>query len=179
MENFWRGLSQPKDQVSAIPPEGYGDRFFRFIAGHVKSPEEAAREKATRENSATAEGLTDRPGNDVLERTREEAERTERYGTNESDRPNRGLSTVRSSSAERTGGASGAILPVVEEAGEGSSARTRSHRDSSSDNGRTSGYVDSVTDRRASRETGEEVFSHDKTRSMPEDMAIRVARISS
>lgn len=173
MENFWRGLSQPKDQVSAIPPEGYGDRFFRFISEHVKSPEEAAREKATRENSAGAEGLT---GNEVLDRAREEAER---HGANESDRPNRGLSTIRSPSAERTGGASGAILPVVEEAGEGSSARTRSHRDSSSDNGRTSGYVDSVTDRRASRETGEEVFSHDKTRSMPEDMAIRVARVSS
>lgn len=171
MENFWRGLSQPKDQVSAIPPEGYGDRFFRFISEHVKSPEEAAREKATRENSAVAEGLADRSGNDILERSREE-------GT-ESDRLNRGLSTIRSPSAERTGGASGAILPVVEEAGEGSSARTRSHRDSSSDNGRTSGYVDSVTDRRASRETGEEVFTHEKTRSMPEDMAIRVARVSS
>lgn len=171
MENFWRGLSQPKDQVSAIPPEGYGDRFFRFISGHVKSPEEAAREKATRENSA-AEGLT---GNEVLDRAREVAGVTERHGANESDRPNRGLSTVRSPSVDRTG----AILPVVEEAGEGSSARTRSHRDSSSDNGRTSGYVDSVTDRRASRETGEEVFSHDKTRSMPEDMAIRVARVSS
>lgn len=173
MENFWRGLSQPKDQVSAIPPEGYGDRFFRFISEHVKSPEEAARERATRENSAGAEGLS---GNEILDRAREEAERTERHGANESDRPNRGLSTIRSPSTDRTGGA---ILPVVEEAGEGSSARTRSHRDSSSDNGRTSGYVDSVTDRRASRETGEEVFSHDKTRSMPEDMAIRVARVSS
>lgn len=171
MENFWRGLSQPKDQVSAIPPEGYGDRFFRFISEHVKSTEEAAREKATRENSA--EGLADRSGNDILERSREEVERTE------GDRLNRGLSTIRSPSAERTGGVSGAILPVVEEAGEGSSARTRSHRDSSSDNGRTSGYVDSVTDRRASRETGEEVFTHEKTRSMPEDMAIRVARVSS
>lgn len=169
MENFWRGLSQPKDQVSAIPPEGYGDRFFRFISEHVKSPEEAAREKATRGNSA--EGLADRSGNNILERTRGEADEGERHS--------RGLSTVRSPSAERTGGTSGAILPVVEEAGEGSSARTRSHRDSSSDNGRTSGYVDSVTDRRASRETGEEVFSHDKTRSMPEDMAIRVARVSS
>lgn len=140
----------------------------------MKSPEEAAREKATRGNSA--EGLADQSGNTVLERTREEAER---HGANESERLNRGLSTVRSPSAERTGGTSGAILPVVEEAGEGSSARTRSHRDSSSDNGRTSGYVDSVTDRRASRETGEEVFSHEKTRSMPEDMAIRVARVSS
>lgn len=173
MENFWRGLSQPKDQVSAIPPEGYGDRFFRFISEHVKSPEEAAREKATRESSA--EGLADQSGNIILG-AREEAER---HGANENERPGRSLSTVRSPSAERTGGTSGAILPVVEEAGEGSSARTRSHRDSSSDNGRTSGYVDSVTDRRASRETGEEVFSHEKTRSMPEDMAIRVARVSS
>lgn len=181
MEHFWRGLSQPKDQVSAIPPDGYGERFFRFISGHVKSPEEAARDKVARD-AAAAEGLTSAPSdNDILERAREEAERTERHGANESDRPNRGISTIRSPSVERTGGASGAVLPVVEEAGEGGSMGTlsRSHRDSSSDNGRHSGYVDSVTDRRASRETGEEVFSHGKARAMPEDMAIRVARVSS
>lgn len=147
----------------------------------MKSPEEAIREKATRESAAAAEGLASGPSDDILERAREEAQRTERNGANESERPNRGISTVRSPSAERTGGTSGAVLPIVEEAGEGSSMGTlnHSHRDSSSDNGRHSGYVDSVTDRRASRETGEEVFSHSKARAMPEDMAIRVERVSS
>lgn len=145
----------------------------------MKSPEEAARDKAARE-SAAAEGLVSDPSeNDVLERARAQADRTSRHGANEGDRPNRSLGAVRSPSAERTAGASGAVLPIVEEAGEGGSSRTRSHRDSSSDNGRTSGYVDSVTDRRASRETGEEVFPHGKARAMPEDMAIRVARVSS
>ncbi|KAH0609396.1 uncharacterized protein H6S33_012882 [Morchella sextelata] len=172
LEHFWRGLSNPKDQVSAIPPDGYGDRFFKFISGHVKSQEEAARDKAARENAATTEGVVSEPSqNDVLERARER-------GTSEGDRPNRTLGAVRSPSAERTAGTSGTVLPVVEEAGEGGSSRSRSHRDSSSDNGR-SGYVDSVTDRRASRETGEEVFSHGKARAMPEDMAIRVERVSS
>lgn len=145
----------------------------------MKSPEEAARDKAAREGATTAEAVVSDPSdNDILEKARAQADRSVKHGANETDKPNRSIGAVRSPSAERTAGAAGAILPVVEEAGEGSSlgARTRSHRDSSSDNGR---YVDSVTDRRASRETGEEVFSHDKTRSMPEDMAIRVARVSS
>jgi 1-phosphatidylinositol-4-phosphate 5-kinase len=55
LEHFWRGLSHPKDQVSAIPPHGYGDRFFNFISSIVKSPEEAARDKERRNQAAIAD----------------------------------------------------------------------------------------------------------------------------
>jgi 1-phosphatidylinositol-4-phosphate 5-kinase len=154
MEHFWRGLSNPKDQVSAVPPQGYGDRFFKFISGLVKSPEEAARDKEARER-ANAEGISAKAtDNDVVDRARAQAEVS---GGNEGDRPTKSLGAVGSPSAERTGGAAGAVLPVVEEAGEGSStgARSRSQTASLSDNGRQSECFDSVADRRASRSSRE------------------------
>ncbi|PWW80543.1 SAICAR synthase-like protein [Tuber magnatum] len=200
-EHFWRGLSNPKDQVSAIPPQGYGDRFFKFISGLVKSPEEAARDREMREK-VNAEAVPAQSENSVVDRTRHRAEGT---GANEVDQPARGLGTVRSPSAERTGAAAGAVLPVVEEAGEGGStgARSRSRNGSVSDGGRHSGYFASVTDRRpreiasssspvASGEpplqldngtalhqplnlqTGSIVQKHEQ-----DDFAIRVARVSS
>ncbi|KAG0136074.1 hypothetical protein HOY82DRAFT_479344 [Tuber indicum] len=201
-EHFWRGLSNPKDQVSAIPPQGYGDRFFKFISGLVKSPEEAARDREMREK-ANAEAVPARSESDAVDGSRNRAERA---GAGERDVPARSLGTVRSPSAERAGGAAGAVLPVVEEAGEGGStgARSRSRNGSVSDGGRHSGYFDSVTDRRPSREiasssspaasrkpqpqldngttlrqplnlqTGSIVQKHEQ-----DDFAIRVARVSS
>lgn len=169
----------------------------------VKSPEQAARDRETREK-ANAEAVPAQSENDVAAGARNQAERV---GVNEGDRPTRNLGTVRSPSAERTGGAAGAVLPVVEEAGEGGStgARSRSRNGSVSDGGRHSGYVDSVTDRRPSREiasssssplasgkprqqldngtalhqslnlqTGSIVQKHEQ-----DDFAIRVARVSS
>lgn len=123
MEHFWRGLSNDKDKVSAIPPYSYGDRFFNFIRGLVKSPEEAAREKQNKETQA-AEGsvqANEAIGSDVRTST-------------EDAHPHRSMGTVRSPSAERTGGAAGTILPVVEEVGEGSSSgRSGNHSSSGTD----------------------------------------------
>lgn len=150
MEHFWRGLSNPKDQVSAVPPQSYGDRFFKFISGLVKSPEEAVREKEARE-TANAEGLpAPAAGSGVVDRAHAQPEIS---SGNEVDRSSRGLSAIRSPSAERAAAGAGAVLPVVEEAGEGSSmgARSRSQTASLSDNGRQSELYDSVTDRRASQ----------------------------
>lgn len=169
----------------------------------VKSPEEAARDRETREK-VNAETVPAQPENDVVAGARNQAERV---GVNEGDRPARTLGTVRSPSAERTGGVAGPVLPVVEEAGEGGStgARSRSRNGSVSD-GRHSGYVDSVTDRRPSREVASSSSSSPlasgKPRPQPDnraalhqslnlqtgsivqkheqdDFAIRVARVSS
>ena len=57
VEHFWRGLSNDKEKVSAIPPFNYGDRFFNFIRDLVKSPEEAAREKESKAAEATREAM--------------------------------------------------------------------------------------------------------------------------
>ncbi|KAI4798312.1 SAICAR synthase-like protein, partial [Aureobasidium sp. EXF-8846] len=45
LEHFWKGLSSPESQISAIPPERYGDRFIRFISGVTKTRERAEAEK--------------------------------------------------------------------------------------------------------------------------------------
>ncbi|KAF1352297.1 hypothetical protein BDV97DRAFT_293346, partial [Delphinella strobiligena] len=44
-EHFWKGMSAPEAQISAIPPERYGDRFIKFISGITKTRERAEYEK--------------------------------------------------------------------------------------------------------------------------------------
>ncbi|KAB8258198.1 hypothetical protein BDV32DRAFT_72957 [Aspergillus pseudonomiae] len=45
LEHFFKGLSHDRHQISPVPPEGYGDRFVKFIKGITMSKEEAAAEK--------------------------------------------------------------------------------------------------------------------------------------
>ncbi|KAK7736664.1 Phosphatidylinositol-4-phosphate 5-kinase [Cytospora paraplurivora] len=51
IEHFWKGLSHDRTQISALPPEQYGDRFLNFMSGITMSPEEAAREAEERKNA--------------------------------------------------------------------------------------------------------------------------------
>ncbi|SPO07588.1 related to phosphatidylinositol-4-phosphate 5-kinase [Cephalotrichum gorgonifer] len=53
IEHFWKGLSHDKTQISALPPDQYGDRFLRFVSDNTMSAEEAARRQA--EEAARAE----------------------------------------------------------------------------------------------------------------------------
>ncbi|KOS18223.1 Phosphatidylinositol 4-phosphate 5-kinase its3 [Escovopsis weberi] len=43
-EHFWKGLSNDKSKISALPPDQYGDRFYDFIQNITMSAEEAQRE---------------------------------------------------------------------------------------------------------------------------------------
>ncbi|KAH9905765.1 SAICAR synthase-like protein [Xylariomycetidae sp. FL2044] len=54
IENFWKGLSNDRSQISALPPEEYGDRFIKFMSGITMSPEEAERDARDREAAAAA-----------------------------------------------------------------------------------------------------------------------------
>ena len=64
-----------------------------------------------------------------MQRNENEALKSEKRGEHESDRPDpRMITTLRSPSAERTGGLQGQTLPVVEEMGEASSTGGRSGR---------------------------------------------------
>lgn len=49
IEHFWKGLSHDKTQISALPPEQYGERFYRFVKGVTMSAEEAKRKEQERE----------------------------------------------------------------------------------------------------------------------------------
>jgi len=141
MEHFIKGLANTESQISAIPPERYGDRFVKFISGVTKTKEAADREKRNEAANAAADPIisginqsaseqhaTDR----VLEKAEHQAERSRQRGRSEKDVPQRDMKAVRSPSAER--GEMGMTLPVVEEAGESSSVGGRSNRSASDGN---------------------------------------------
>ncbi|KJR83497.1 1-phosphatidylinositol-4-phosphate 5-kinase [Sporothrix schenckii 1099-18] len=55
IEHFWKGLSNDATQISALPPQEYGDRFLKFMSGITMSPEDAAREAQDRGKAAGAD----------------------------------------------------------------------------------------------------------------------------
>ncbi|KAK3941287.1 SAICAR synthase-like protein [Diplogelasinospora grovesii] len=67
LEHFWKGLSSDRHQISALPPQEYGERFINFISGLTMSAEEAhrlAQEKdAAMAAEAAAEEERQRAGN--------------------------------------------------------------------------------------------------------------------
>ncbi|KAF2085342.1 SAICAR synthase-like protein [Saccharata proteae CBS 121410] len=130
-EHFFKGLMNTESQISAIPPERYGDRFVRFISGITKTRERAEQEKAEKvlnDPQLTGVNLQQTATSDVIEKAEHEAEKTIRKGASEDDVPDRAIAAVRSPSIERGKDTGGAILPIVEEAGESSSVGGRSGR---------------------------------------------------
>ncbi len=138
MEHFIKGIANTESQISAIPPERYGDRFIKFISGVTKTKEAADREKmeeaANNLNELSLDGVnanalqrssTDR----VMEKAEHQADRSRRQGHGEENVPTLHMRAVRSPSAER--GEIGTTLPVVEEAGESSSVGGHSNRSAS------------------------------------------------
>ncbi|KAK6540336.1 Phosphatidylinositol-4-phosphate 5-kinase [Orbilia ellipsospora] len=111
-EHFWKGLSQDKTEISAVPPQAYGDRFFRYIS-KIISPA-----------SATDRGI---PPAGAPVGNNNPSDETERGPSLEPGVPDRVLTTLSSPSSERP---NQMILPVVEEVGEGSTGRSRSRSDS-------------------------------------------------
>ncbi|KAL2260438.1 hypothetical protein VTK26DRAFT_5535 [Humicola hyalothermophila] len=55
IEHFWKGLSSDRSQISALPPQEYGERFINFISGVTMSQEEAARAAQERDAALAAE----------------------------------------------------------------------------------------------------------------------------
>lgn len=58
IEHFWKGLSHDRTQISALPPEQYGDRFLSFMEGITVSREEADRMEKEKQRQA-AESTTE------------------------------------------------------------------------------------------------------------------------
>ncbi|KAI4747223.1 SAICAR synthase-like protein [Aureobasidium sp. EXF-12298] len=147
-EHFFKGLSSPESQISAIPPERYGDRFIRFISGITKSRERAEAEKeqvleqgSDRLNQAihNIEGTLNDPqlsgvnilrssdhnpaGTDkVMRKAEKQAEKSRHRGANEDDIPDRAIGAVRSPHAEND---NMITLPVIGEAAENGSPSSR------------------------------------------------------
>ncbi|KAE8871582.1 hypothetical protein PTNB73_03041 [Pyrenophora teres f. teres] len=128
MEHFIKGIANTESQISAIPPERYGDRFIKFISAVTKTREAAEREKreeATNDlNNLSLDGA-----DNVIQKAEHQADRSRKHGHTEENVPNLHMRAVRSPSAER--GEIGTTLPVVEEAGESSSVGGHSNRSAS------------------------------------------------
>ena len=126
---MWKGMSHNKTQISPIPPEGYGNRFVKFITGLTMTKEEVEREhRSTDQTDGSIHtdrqpsfSLSRQSTDKVIQRAEKQAQKTEKQGASEDSRRDRTLSALRSSSAERSSGLAGATLPVVEEAGEAGS----------------------------------------------------------
>ena len=128
-------MSAPKNQISPIPPEPYGDRFVKFISGLTKTKEEVEREAQASEQlnnsfdsthavtntEPIGKSTTRRSTERVIEKAEKQARKSEERGAVEDDRRDRTISAVRSPSADRSNGIAGQTLPVVEEDGEANS----------------------------------------------------------
>ena len=122
-------MSNNKSQISPIPPEGYGDRFVKFITGITKPREEVERERpVTQHGPCTPEDQSNAPIQSMSTDTvMAEAERqAEKSGSSKGETPSRTLSAARSPSAERGEKATGTTLPILEEVGESGSTGGRS-----------------------------------------------------
>ncbi|KAL2860189.1 hypothetical protein BJX68DRAFT_224442 [Aspergillus pseudodeflectus] len=105
IEHFVKGLTHDRTQISPIPPESYGDRFIAFIKRITMSKEEAQR---CRESQAT-----------------------EQAGPCEQSAPQPGHESAASAPSQQPAGVCGpgpSTLPIVDEAGEGSSVGGHSQR---------------------------------------------------
>lgn len=142
IEHFWKGLSNDRTQISALPPEQYGDRFYNFVEGITMSEEEAHREAQRRDEEMVAQqgasrrrsghGIPPMPSHqppdppigplspearETVERATREALRTETKGISERDVPERIIKAT-SPSETRDSMQHDSILPIVEEDGE-------------------------------------------------------------
>ncbi|OTA88390.1 hypothetical protein M434DRAFT_47115, partial [Hypoxylon sp. CO27-5] len=118
IEHFWKGLSHDRSQISALPPDEYGDRFIKFMSGITMSPEEAARDAHDRMRSPNSP-----EPNPVIEKALKKATKKEKDVAKEEQVPERKITTAVSPGSRAN---SHAVLPVVEETAEAGSVGGRS-----------------------------------------------------
>lgn len=56
LETFLKGLHYSREKLSAVPPVEYGERFFKFIASIVKTPEQVRMMNAAATSARTNRG---------------------------------------------------------------------------------------------------------------------------
>ncbi|PKS11184.1 hypothetical protein jhhlp_002945 [Lomentospora prolificans] len=67
IEHFWKGLSNDRTQISALPPDQYGDRFYEFVEGVTMSAQEAQRKELAEAEAARHAALAGEPAEEVHE----------------------------------------------------------------------------------------------------------------
>ncbi|KAL7799264.1 hypothetical protein V8C37DRAFT_155050 [Trichoderma ceciliae] len=131
IEHFWKGLSNDKSKISALPPDQYGDRFYHFIQGITMSAEEAKRERIRRDQELMLQAQKQESSTQItippMPMHQPPAPpiglqsncRMSLNGAPEAQIPERTLKTSATMPGARDSQHE-AILPVVEEAGESS-----------------------------------------------------------
>ncbi|KAI0509554.1 hypothetical protein F5B22DRAFT_616755 [Xylaria bambusicola] len=155
LEHFWKGLSSDRTQISALPPEEYGNRFLKFMSGITVSSEEAARDQNDRVTAATATVQSTVQGhvpamptylppappemrspgspepNPTVEKALRLATKREKDIAEEEQVPERKITTSVAPPNGRTN--SHTVLPVVEESAEAASLGGRSRGESTTE----------------------------------------------
>jgi 1-phosphatidylinositol-4-phosphate 5-kinase len=153
LEHFFKGLSHSEGQISAIPPDRYGDRFLHFIGGVTMSKEMVEQLETTtgrqqvqtvaanhmpdiqeRNSSRQSSDILSDPSGAQTEKTEKVMHKAERQAQRSGDKlteldvPERTLGTVDSNSGRRSSDSAG--------------AGGQSGRESGEDNGQTLPVVD-------------------------------------
>ncbi|KAL9020739.1 MAG: hypothetical protein Q9185_002055 [Variospora sp. 1 TL-2023] len=155
-EHLWKGMSNPKTQISPIPPEDYGHRFIRFITGLTKTKEAAERESQSTEQQLDGSAHTERQPSftlsrhstdKVIQKAEKQAQKSEKQGASDDGMKDRTLT------ADRSGGAHGATLPVVQEDGEAGSREDSIRHEKSLGGWETPGATETESEHVGSGET--------------------------
>ena len=88
---------------------------------HRESSFPFSRRSTDKTSNRDRRSLDQKSTDKVIDKAEKQAHKTEKEGATEEPQRDRTLASVRSPSAERTGGTAGATLPVVQEDGEGGS----------------------------------------------------------
>ena len=75
LETFIKGFTRPRDQLSAIAPDEYAERFVRFIRANIKTKEQAAREKEEESSSEVVLTVQQQEDRRVLEKAQKQLQR--------------------------------------------------------------------------------------------------------
>lgn len=135
IENFIKGLSHDRAQISPVPPPNYAERFINFVKGITMSQEEAERRRESKASARASGEKRPKSRSSSVERTMQAAEKE--AAKDVSITHPRVLSTVWDP-ADAGGPGPTSTLPIVDEAGEASSVGGHSTH---SRNGRQSDKV--------------------------------------
>lgn len=131
MEHFLKSLTSDETQISAIPPDRYGERFIKFITGSTKPRDVTGLKEGFPEQS---NGSIVRPEvprtstEEVMQRAYHQAEISGKKGVPERDIPDVHLSAVKPLSTEP---GNESILPVVGKAVDTSKGKKRASHEHS------------------------------------------------
>lgn len=133
-ENFWKGLSHNRTQISPVPPDYYGDRFIKFIEQITLSKEEADHQQRVGETSEVSQEFSRSSQGHRRSSVERAIQASERQVHPDLNEPNSRTISTTWDMVDLHSGSGPSILPVVQEVGEVKNSRkSPQHRETSPD----------------------------------------------